>query len=674
MPPNDPRNLLPFLAPPRALRAFPAALLLALALALSTACGQPQPAAVGAGTVAAWSSWGGAPGGGHYSSASQITPENVSALELAWVHRSGDLREPRGFDAEGGPMSANGFQVTPIVVDDTLYYCSPFNKVFALDAETGEEKWRFDPKVARDFILPNCRGVSSWRSGRDGVCEHRIFLGTLDARLIALDAKTGERCSDFGDDGEVDVTHRISKHDPVEYSITSPPAILGDVAITGSLVLDNQRTDAPSGVVRAYDVRTGEQRWAWNPIPPGMDPWNEDSSYRSGTTNVWSVIAVDEERNLVFVPTGNTNPDYFGGHRDPREHAKRGLSEGLDHYSSSVVALDGNTGEVAWHYQMVHHDLWDYDTPAQPTLMDLMVDGKSVPVVVQVTKMGMTFVLHRETGEPVFPVIEKPVPQGAVPGEYLSPTQPFPTHVPHLLAAAVSADDAWGVTPWDEAECRERIAGLRNEGMYTPPSTQGSILFPSNGGGNNWGSPAIHPAEQAMVVVTWRFAAMSKLVPRAECENVYQKQKGTPYCVETDVVSSPLGVPCLAPPWATIDAVDLAGGKLLWSVPLGTSRDLAPFPFWWLRGVPGVGGPIVSETGVIFIGAALEHAFRAHDLTTGEVLWETRLPTSANSVPMTYQVRPDGRQFVVIAAGGHWGAPTPPGDHVMAFALPEPER
>lgn len=633
-------------------------------------CRPPDPPEVSAGTVATWKSWGGEPGGGHYSSATQINRQNVPFLKLAWEHRSGDLRQPKGFDVEGGPVSANGFQATPIVVDDTLYYCSSFDKVFALDAETGEEKWRYDPGVARDFILPNCRGVSSWQSGRQGVCEHRIFVGTLDARLIAVDAATGKPCTDFGDGGEVDVTHRISKHDPSEYSITSPPAILGDLAITGSLVLDNQRTDAPSGVVRAYDVRTGEQRWAWNPIPPGMDAWNEDGTYRSGTTNVWSVIAVDEERNLVFVPTGNTNPDYFGGHRDPRAHPKRGLSEGLDHYSSSVVALAGETGEVVWHYQMVHHDLWDYDTPAQPTLMELRIDGKTIPVVVQVTKMGMTFVLHRETGKPVFPVVERPVPQGPVEGEYLSPTQPFPTHVPHLLPASVSGDDAWGLTPWDRGACHERLTELRNEGMYTPPSTEGSILYPSNGGGNNWGSPAIHPTEQTMVVLTWRFAATSKLVPRAQCEHVFQKQAGTPYCVETDIVSSPLGVPCLAPPWGTIDAVDLARGELLWSVPLGTSRDLAPFPFWWLRGTPGTGGPIITETGVIFIGAALEHAFRAHDLFTGEILWETRLPTSANAVPMTYQVRPDGRQLVVIAVGGHWGSPTPPGDHLMAFALP----
>jgi quinoprotein glucose dehydrogenase len=634
--------------------------LLAGCIGLAASCGDPSPPGFDAGSVATWTAYGGTPGGTHYSTANQITPENVRWLEPAWEHRSGDIRHARGPSEDGPPLPSSGFQATPIVIDDTLYYCSSFNKVFAIDAESGVEKWSFDPGVDKEaHLLPNCRGVSSWRSGAVGACEHRILVGTLDARLIALDAETGQRCADFGEGGEVDVTHRISKHDPIEYSITSPPAILKDLAITGSLVLDNMRTDAPSGVVRAYDVRSGALRWAWNPIPPGMEPFNEDGTFRSGTTNVWSIIAVDEERNLVFVPTGNTNPDYFGGHRD-----------GLDYYSSSVVALDGDTGEVVWHYQMVHHDLWDYDTPAQPTLMDLRLDGETIPVVVQVTKMGMTFVLHRETGEPVFPVEERPVPQGPVPGEYLSKTQPFPSHIPHLLPP-LTADDAWGFTPWDEGACRDTMNALRNDGIYTPPSLAGSFLYPSNGGGNNWGSPAIHLDEQVMVVLTWRFAATTKLIPREQCDDVLQPQLGTPYCVENGIVSSPLGVPCTAPPWGTLDAIDLAAGKILWSVPLGTTRNMAPFPFWWLKGVPGTGGPIVTATGVIFIGAALEHVLRAHDLDTGEELWKADLPTSANSVPMTYQVRPGGRQYVVVAAGGHWGSQSPPGDHLMAFALPE---
>ena len=626
---------------------------------LVASCGESPPGNFNGGDVATWTAYGATAGGTHYSSATQITPDNVRWLQPAWEHRSGDIREARSFDAEEAPVTQSSFQATPIVIDDTLYYCSPFNKVFALNPETGAEKWRFDPEIDKsDWVLPNCRGVSSWRSGKAGRCEHRILVGTLDARLIALDAQTGERCTGFGANGEVDVTNRISKHQPIEYSITSPPAILNDTVITGSMVLDNQRTDAPSGVVRAYDVRSGELRWAWNPIPPGMREWNDDGTYRSGTTNVWSIIAVDPQRNLVFVPTGNTNPDFYGGHRD-----------GLDYYSSSVVALHGDTGEVVWHFQMVHHDLWDYDTPAQPTLIDLRLDGETIPVVVQVTKMGMTFVLHRETGKPVFPVEERPVPQHPVAGEYLSPTQPFPTHVPHLLAP-ITADDASGFTFWDEGACRDAMNALRNEGFYTPPSIGGSILYPSNGGGNNWGSPAIHLGEQVMLVLTWRMPATVKLTPRDECGNAFQGQHGTPYCVNTGMVVSPIGMPCTQPPWATLDAVDLAAGEILWSVPLGTTRNIAPFPFWWIEGVPGVGGPSVTATGLVFIGAAVDHYLRAHDLHSGKVLWKAELPTAANSVPMTYQIRPAGRQFVVVAAGGHWSGLNPPGDHLMAFALP----
>ena len=606
-----------------------------------------------------WPSYGGDPGGGHYSAASQIGPGNVGQLEVAWTHNSGDIRER---DFEAGVFSQSSFQATPILVGETLYYCSPFNIVFALDARTGAERWRFDPKVDKTAdALPNCRGVSSWRSGEPGFCEHRIIEGTLDGRLIALDGASGEPCPDFGTGGEVDVSHGLSEHDPWEYSITSPPAILGDLAITGAMVLDNLSLDVPSGVVRAYDVRTGALRWAWNPVPPGMASHDEDGSYRRGTANVWSVLSVDAQRNLVFAPTGNTSPDYFGGLRD-----------GLDEYSSSVVALDGRTGERVWHFQTVHHDIWDYDVPAQPTLVDLRLGNRAVPAVAQVTKMGLTFVLNRETGEPVWPVEERPVPQQPVEGEYLSPTQPFPTHLPALISTPITPDDAWGLTFWDRGICKDRIAALRNEGIYTPPSLQGTLFYPNNAGGNNWGSPAIDPSSHTMFVVTNRTASVLRLTPREGCRagGSGGAQLGTPYCVSTRTLDSPLGVPCTAPPWSTLDAIDLTRGEVLWSVPLGTTRNIAPFPFWWIKGVPAVGGPIATASGLIFVGAAMEHAFRAFDAQTGTELWHHQLPTAANATPMTYQL-PDGRQFVVIAAGGHWAGLNPAGDHLVAFALPE---
>ncbi len=620
-----------------------------------------------------WPAWGATPGGGHYSAANQINADNVDNLTLAWTHQSGDIREEVGTRGAPNWLPKSSLQVTPIVIDDSLYYCTPFNRVFALDAATGAERWVFDPDTDHDSdILNHCRGVSSWQSDRakagiSGVCEHRIFTGTLDARLIALDAKTGDPCADFGQDGQVDTAHRLTPHEPVEYGITSPPALLDDLVITGAAVLDNIRTDAPAGVVRAYDVRSGALRWAWNPVPPGERALTEAGDYRSGTTNVWSIISVDTDRRLVIVPTGNSTPDFFGGHRRSQSDG-----EDLDYYSSAVVALDADTGKVVWRFQTVHHDIWDYDAPAQPSLIDLTIDGESVPVVVQVTKTGRTFVLHRETGEPLWPVSETPAPQqGKVPEEYLSATQPEPTHVPALVDTTLSPEDAWGVTPWDRGACRERIEALVNEGLFTPPSLQGSLHFPYSGGGNNWGSPALDPTSGIMVTYTAHLPGYVKLAPRAQCENSPQPQKGTPYCVQAEPILSPLDMPCIAPPWGTLDAIDLQAGEILWRVPLGTTRDLAPFPFWFVKGLPGVAAPMVTGGGLVFSGISDEHTFRAFDLRSGETLWKTRLPTSANALPMSYVL--NGRQYVVVAAGGHWGGQSPPGDNIMAFALPASE-
>ncbi len=434
--------------------------------------------------------------------------------------------------------------------------------------------------------------------------------------------------------------------------------------ITGGLVLDNQRVDVPSGVVRAYDIRSGDLLWSWNPVKPGSETLNPDGSLLSGTTNVWSIIAVDAQRDMLFLPTGNTSPDYYGGHRGE-----------LDYYSSSVVALQGTTGEVLWHYQMVHHDIWDYDTPAQPTLVDLNVNGETVPAVVQVTKMGMTFALHRETGKPLWPVREKAAPQkGGVAEENLAATQPFPTHIPALIDSDISGDDAWGLTFWDKGRCANSIEALHNQGLYTPPSLQGSLHYPSNIGGNNWGSPAIHPDSRLMVVYTSRVPGVLKLIPRAQCDGSGQKQSGTPYCVKTSFLTSPLGMPCLEPPWGTLDMVDLEAGKILWSIPMGTTRDMAPFPLWWIKGLPGFSGPMMTASGLIFAGISNEHAIRAFDMKTGKELWKGQLPTAGNALPMTYQVSEAGKQYVVIAAGGHWTGGSPPGDYLIAFALPDPAR
>ncbi len=618
------------------------------------------------GTIAGWPVYGSDAGGRRHSPLDQITPANVSELEIAWIHRSGDVLDGTT------TLGKTSFQATPIVVGDLLTYCTPLDRVFALDAETGEERWSFDPELdVSGLYVINCRGVSYWRDPKARVgaaCAERIFLGTLDARLFALDARTGEPCGDFGSHGEVDLTEGVGETQPGEYGVTSPPTVIGDRVVTGTMVLDNRRLDAPGGVVRAYDARSGALVWAWDPVPPGW-PRRGEPGYTRGTANAWSVFSADPERGLVFVPTGNTSPDYFGGWR-----------RGADFYSSSVVALDARDGTVRWHFQTVHHDVWDYDAPAQPVLFDLPGASGRRPALVQPTKLGRLFFLDRETGTPLFGAPERAVPQdGAVPDETLSPTQPFPLRPAPLHPQTLRAQDAFGFTPWDRAACREAIAGLRSDGIFTPPSREGSVQYPGMIGGFNWGSVAIAPERSLLVGNTQRIATRIRLIPRAEFETMfgghppafgYEPMEGTPYALERVPLLSPLGAPCNPPPWGTLAAVDLSTGELRWEVPLGTTRDMAPFPLWLPLGTPNLGGPIVTASGLVFIGATTDFYLRAFDIETGEELWKGRLPTSAQATPITYRVRRSGRQLVVIAAGGHGILGTPPSDALVAFALP----
>lgn len=617
-----------------------------------------------------WPAYGGAPGGGHYAPIAQINAGNVSRLGQAWVHRSGDYRagtqslteEVTRDDVSSRPTS---FMATPILVQDTLYYCTSFNRVFALDPGTGEQRWVYDPGVDMDKeTITNCRGVSSWIDPKptQKSCRHRIVTGTLDARLIVLDGVTGKPCTDFGDNGEINLNDGLTEHESGEYGITSAPAIAGDLIITGAFVLDSNHNNVPSGVVRAYNVRTGEFVWGWNPVHPNQPQRNEQGNFTPGTTNVWSTISVDEERGLVIVPTGNSSPDYYGGDREGQQ----------DYYSSSVVALKVETGEVAWHYQTVHHDIWDFDVPAQPTFSELTIDGKTRPAVVQVTKMGMTFVLDRETGEPLHPVEERPVPQeGAVAGEYLSPTQPFPVKPKPLHPLGLMPDDAWGLTFWDRGQCREIIESVSGHAIYTPPSERGVVMYPSNLGGHNWGAPAVDPDRKIMITNTKRLPIHLRLAPQAECpDDLPFPQRDSPYCVIMDVLTSSLGIPCSAPPWATLDATDLETGEILWSVPLGTLEKMVPWPFYHLiEGGMEMGGPMVTASGLIFIAATSDAYLRAFDIENGNELWKTELLTTGNAVPMSYQYK--GHQYVVIAAGGHFTSPLPSGDYLMAFRLPE---
>ncbi len=567
----------------------------------------------------------------------------------------------------------SGWQLTPLMVEGVLYGCSVFNKMFALDPVTGKEIWSHDPEVDIDKeLMINCRGVSSWQDNEEqnGHCSHRIFMGTMDGRLLARDAKTGAACEGFGEAGTVNLKAGIGEHMERDYSAHSPPAIIGDKLIIGAAVLDRVHDNMPSGVVRAYDVRSGDLLWYWDPIPPGQEPEVDSEgnpTYSRGTSNVWSIISVDEERDLVFLPTGNTSTDFYGGQRD-----------NLDYWSSSVVALKASTGEVVWHYQMVHHDIWDYDTPAQPALFDFESDGKVIPALAQPTKMGMLFLLNRETGEPLFPVEERPVPQqGQVAGEYLSPTQPFPTKPESLHPHSLKAEDAWGFTAYDVNACRDTIASLRNEGIYTPPSTQGSLFYPSDFGSNNWDTPAIDLDRNIAVLNTRRVPAILKLVPREECQGdtgAMAPQMGTPYCTHFEPVLSPFGAPCNPPPWGTLTAVDLNAGEKLWEVPLGTLEGMAPWPVSMMKGSPNIGGPAVTASGLIFIAGTPDQYIRAFSTQTGEELWKAKLPTGGHATPMTFRAGPDQKQYLVITAGGHFGMAAygqEPSDHLIAFALPD---
>jgi quinoprotein glucose dehydrogenase len=635
-----------------------------VALALAS-CG-PRVEVDFSGPVAQWPEWSGGQGGIHWSPLTQITRQNVDALEVAWVHHSGDVSDGSGEAAK------TSLQVTPLVVDDTLYYCTPFNRVFALDPETGEERWVFDPALKTKRLQGPyplvCRGVAYWAGSGPldlGACSRRIFTATIDSELIALDARTGLPCADFGRAGRVGLREGIGEAPPWEYYTTSPPLVIGDLVVVGALVADNLRTDAPGGVVRAFDARTGALRWAWDPVPPGERA--ADGGYRRGTPNVWSILSADPERGLVFVPTGNASPDSFGG-----------LRGGLDHYASSTVALRAATGQVAWHFQYVHHDLWDYDTPSQPALVQIDGLGGGAPALVQSTKMGHLFVLDRERGVPLYPVVERPVPAGGVAGESLSPTQPFPTHPAPLHPARLAPEDAWGFTPIDRRDCAEKLGRYRNEGIFTPPSLEGSVLFPGSAGGMNWGGVAIDPRTGVLYVNQMHTAQVLTLVPRDDYEkldtggpaypNERYPQRGAPFGLRREPLLSSFGAPCNPPPWGTLSAVDLRSGELLWRSTLGTTRDQAPWPLWLDYGAPNLGGPLLTAGGLVFIAATTDKFLRAFDAETGEEIWSERIPYTGNSTPMTYRLRPDSRQYVVLAAGGHGWSES--GDALIAFALP----
>ncbi|HVN77903.1 MAG TPA: pyrroloquinoline quinone-dependent dehydrogenase [Terriglobia bacterium] len=599
-------------------------------------------------------------------------------LKVAWTYHTGDVSKGDGTWNGQRIWAKSTFEATPLLVEGTLYVVSPFNRIIALDPETGREKWVFDPKIDRigyygDFFT--CRGLATWvdPERRDGEsCRRILYEATQDGRLIAIDAFNGQPCADFGTNGQVSLAADIKIPIKGEYHFTSPPAVVGGVIVVGSAINDNDRIEMEPGFVRGYNARTGDLVWTWDPVPrdpgdPARSSW-QNGADRAGAANVWGPISADPEHDLVFLPTTSPSPDFYGGER-----------KGEDRYANSVVALQASTGKVAWSFQAVHHDLWDYDLPSGPSLIEIQQNGQRIPALAQPSKMGYLFILDRDSGRPLLPVEERPVPQGGVEGEWLSPTQPVPVATPRLVPDRLEPKDAWGLTPWDRGKCRDLIASLRRDGIFTPPSLQGTMQYPGNIGGTNWGGLSFDRGRGLILLNQTNLPFIVQLIRRDEANRLdwrqgeweYAPMKGTPYVMRRRALLSPWHLPCNPPPWGTLAAVEANTGTVRWQVPLGTIRELAPIPLPLKLGTPTVAGPLTTAGGLTFIGATLDSTFRAFDTDTGHQLWQAHLPASAVATPMTYRSHPGGRQYVVVAAGGHGkAAGTRLSDALIAFALP----
>ncbi|MDT8895533.1 glucose/quinate/shikimate family membrane-bound PQQ-dependent dehydrogenase [Halomonas sp. I1] len=628
-----------------------------------------------------WHAYGRSNLGQRFSPLEQITPENVDDLELAWQYQTGDVKGPED-------VGETTYEATPLKVGNSLFLCTPHNWLIALNADTGEEQWVYDAKVPAESSRQHqtCRGVSYLppSSGEaDAIdvqvasepaenldamqCDAQLFLPTSDARLIAVDPATGARCSNFASNGELDLLHNMPFKQAGFYYSTSPPVVADGKVIVAGSVNDNYAVESPSGVIRAYDAKTGELVWNWDAgNPDETAPIAEGETYTTSSPNSWSIASADEELGMVYFPMGNRTPDQLGMYR----------SEAEETYASSVVALSLATGQVEWVQQFVHHDLWDMDTPAQPSLLDLDTEQGTQPALVIPTKQGDVYVLNRETGEPILPISEQPAPQGTIEGDYAAETQPISslTFRPPTLREA----DMWGATPFDQLMCRIQFKSLRYEGQYTPPSEQGTIVFPGNFGVFNWGSIAVDPKRQVMFGMPLYLAFTSTLVPKegAELGETNQGEQGlnenagADYAVDMKPFLSPFGVPCQQPPWGYVAGTDLRTGETVWKHKNGTIEDMTALPLPIKMGVPGIGGPIITESGVAFLAASVDDYLRGYDLETGEQLWQTRLPAGGQATPMTY-LNSQGEQMVVQVAGGHGSIGTTIGDYVMAYKLPE---
>lgn len=614
-----------------------------------------------------WHQYGRTPFGQRYSPLDQINKDNVATLKVAWQYQTGDVKRP-------DDIGETTYQVTPLKVGDTLYICTPHNLAIALDATTGKEKWRFDANSGMnpDRQHQTCRGVTYYAdpvavAGQP--CTIRVYLPTADARLIALDAANGQVCTAFADQGVLHLETGMEYNPAGYYYSTSPPVAVAGKLIIGGAVNDNYSTKEQSGVIRAFDINSGALIWNWDSgNPDETTPLPAGKTYTTNSPNSWSVFSVDEQLGMVYIPLGNQVPDQIG----------IGRSENVEKFSSSIVALDIATGQLRWVRQTVHHDLWDMDVPAQPVLFDLKrPDGTTVPALLGPTKQGDLYLLDRRSGEPILPITEEPAPGGAISGDHTAPTQP--KSALSLSPQPLQEKDMWGVSLFDQLICRIDFHRYRYEGRYTPPSLQGTIVYPGNFGVFNWGSVAVDPERQIMFGMPTYLAFTSRLVPAADIPPKAQGQKGSeqglnrndgaPYGVYMGPFLGPLQIPCQAPPWGYVTGVDLRTGAIAYKHKNGTVRDMTPLPLPFKVGVPGIGGPILTKGGVAFLGAAVDDYLRAYDATTGRELWAGRLPAGGQATPMTY-VGADKKQYVVIVAGGHGSVGTKPGDYVIAYTLP----
>ncbi|MGO4476986.1 membrane-bound PQQ-dependent dehydrogenase, glucose/quinate/shikimate family [Massilia sp. 2TAF26] len=636
-----------------------------------------------------WSNYGNTPGGSRFAALDQITRDNVKNLQLAWTFHTGDTPiSPTGNGAED--------QETPLQIGDRIYLCTPHNNVIAVDADSGKKIWERAIN-AQSQVWNRCRGLAYFDATQPLVqptvagatpvpaatvpaganCRRRLLMNTIDARLVAIDADTGAMCEGFGRGGFVDLKAGLGAADDPKYQLTSAPTLAGTTVVVGGRVADNVQTDMPGGVLRGFDVISGRMRWAFD---PGHDDPNAQlapgQTFARSTPNSWAPMSYDPAMNTVFIPMGSSSVDLWGGNRTPLDHR----------YATSILALDASTGKEKWVYQTVHNDLWDFDVPMQPSLVDFPArDGSTRPAVVFGSKSGQLFVLDRLTGKPLTRVEERPVKTAGIQQEQYSATQPFSSGMPQIGADTLKESDMWGATPFDQLMCRISFKSMRYEGLFTAPGTDVSLSFPGSLGGMNWGSLSVDPNHHVIFVNDMRLGLWVQMIPQqhdagpagngGEAVNTGMGAvplKGTPYAVNKNRFMSPLGIPCQKPPFGTLSAVDLKTRKILWQVPVGTVQDTGPMGVKMRMkmpvGMPTLGGTLATQGGLVFIAGTQDYYLRAFDSATGKEVWKARLPVGSQGGPMSYVSPRTGKQYVLISAGGARQSPDR-GDYVIAYAL-----